>query len=540
MRMGSTIPTGERFANIERPRVPRSRFDLSFSHKTTFFDTSLFPVMIEEVLPGDTFDVSVAHVIRMLTPLTPLMDNMFVDFHFFFVPNRLVWENWERFQGAQDNPTDSIDFTVPDLNSSFAISWNGLGHYFGIPIVAGPRDATDFVNALPFRGYNLIWNQWYRDQDLQNSVTVNVDDGPDNYSYALLPRAKSKDYFSSCRPEPQKGPDVLLPLGTEAVIKGSGSPDAFGRTPMYMNALNAANTQAYVAQAIDASPFTLGMNADLGTAGTPLAWPKSTDAQYNYADLSDALGPSVNAMREAVAIQHLLERDSRGGTRYVEALLNRFGVVSPDFRLQRTEYLGGGRTRVGVQALPQTSESGTTPQGTLAGMATSTGAGIHVVKSFVEHGYFYCLMSLVTDQTYQQGLRRMWTRQTRYDFYEPGLAHLGEQAVLSKEIYWTGAGTSSDDESVFGYQERWAEYRYKQSYTSGAMSSNSLTPLDSWHLAYDFASRPSLNSAFIPADPPIARVVAVDSPEQFVADLYFRFFATRPLPVRSTPGLERF
>lgn len=528
--MRSTIPTGERFANLERPRVPRSRFDLSFSHKTTFFDTKLFPVMVEEVLPGDTFEVSVAHVIRMLTPLTPLMDNMFVDFHFFFVPNRLVWDNWERFQGAQDDPGDSTDYLVPVLSTSTmgTITEGSLGDYFGIPLV-GARNATDIINALPFRGYRRIWNEWYRDQDLQDSVTVQMDDGPDAISYELLARAKSKDYFSSCRPEPQKGPDVLLPLGSSApVTSTSGTGMQLGEVGSNAN---------FATVAFNSTGPTVILTAPTGGA---LANADKLEPIDLEADLTAALGPSVNAMREAVAIQHLLERDARGGTRYVESLLNRFGVVSPDFRLQRTEYLGGGRSRVGVQTIAQSSESGTTPQGTLAGMATSTNAGIGVVKSFVEHGYFYCLMSLVTDQTYQQGLRRMWTRQTRYDFYEPGLAHLGEQAVLSKELFWEANGTSGSDSDVFGYQERWAEYRFKQSYVTAAMQSGAAAPLDSWHLAYDFASRPSLNSAFIPAAPPIARVVAVDSPEQFVADLFFRFYATRPLPVRSTPGLERF
>lgn len=526
--MRSTIPTGERFANIERPRVPRSRFDLSFSHKTTFFDTKLFPVMVEEVLPGDTFDVSVAHVIRMLTPLTPLMDNMFVDFHFFFVPNRLVWENWERFQGAQDNPNSSTDYLVPGLahTAPAKVLEGSLYHYMGLPMNAVNRVATDFLSALPFRAYRLIWNQWYRDQDLQDSVTVLLDDGPDAATYDLLPRAKAKDYFSTCRPEPQKGPDVLLPIGSTAPVE---------------RVSNAPGWIVYGAGSNIPSGASSPM-ATLGTSRISLGGnPMSLDPDGGLeADLSQALGPSVNAMREAVAIQHLLERDARGGTRYVEALLNRFGVVSPDFRLQRSEYLGGGRTRVGVQTIAQTSESNTTPQGTLSGMATSTGAGIRVVKSFVEHGHFFCLMSLVTDQTYQQGVRKMFTRQTRYDFYEPGLAHLGEQAVLGKEIYWEGDGTSGDDSTVFGYQERWAEYRFKHSYTSAAMSSAASASLDSWHLGYDFGARPELNSAFIPSAPPITRVVAVSSPEQFVADLYFKFFATRPLPVRSTPGLERF
>lgn len=533
MRMRSTIPTGERFANIEKPRVPRSRFDLSFSHKTTFFDTKLFPVMIEEVLPGDTFDVKVAHVIRMLTPVTPLMDNMFVDFHFFFVPCRLVWENWERFQGAQDDPDSSTDFLIPTLavGTTGSITEGSLGDYFGIPLVSA-RDATDVLNALPFRGYRLIWNQWYRDQDLQDSVTVDIGDGPDAYVQQndLLPRAKAKDYFSSCRPEPQKGPDVLLPIGSTAPVESTGDP-----FQVVGAASGPQTTTVWRTGTTD-----LSLNSGAGWANAEQL--KFGDDTGLQTDLSAALGPSVNAMREAVAIQHLLERDARGGTRYVEALLNRFGVVSPDFRLQRTEYLGGGRSRVGVQTIAQTSASitGETPQGTLAGMATSTAAGIGVVKSFVEHGYFYCLMSLVTDQTYQQGLRKMWTRQTRYDFYEPGLAHLGEQAVLSKEIYYLGDGTASADNDVFGYNERWGEYRFKHSYVSAAMNSQASAPLDSWHLAYDFSARPELNAAFIPADPPISRVVAVDSPEQFVADLYFRFYATRPLPVRSTPGLERF
>jgi len=536
--MKSTIPTGERFANLSKPRVPRSRFDLSHSHKTTFFDTALFPVMVEEVLPGDTFEVRLAHVIRMLTPLAPLMDNMFVDFHFFFVPNRLVWENWERFQGAQDDPGDSTDFLIPVLDPAIGVGSAGVANtsrlaaLMGIPDVGAGRNATDIINTLPFRGYWKIWNEWYRDQDLQNSVPVPIDDGPDNIAWGLGIRCKSKDYFSSCRPEPQKGPEVLLPLGGSAPVISDGQ---------YMTFAKEVAATNFGTLNLDAGGGVVRLNLGAPQGGTINSGDNLMFGGDGLeSDLASAIGPSVNAMREAVAIQHLLERDSRGGTRYVESLLNRFGVVSPDFRLQRSEFLGGGRARVGVQSVVQSSESNTTPQGTLAGMATAVGGEIGVVKSFVEHGYFFCLMSLLTDQTYQQGLRRMWTRQTRYDFYEPGLANLGEQAVLSKELFYAATGTAGDDSDVFGYQERWAEYRFKESFVTGAMRSDHATPLDSWHLAYDFSARPELNSAFIPSDPPISRVVSVDSPEQFIADLYFRFYATRPLPVRSTPGLERF
>lgn len=535
--MKSTIPTSERFASIGRPQVPRSRFDLSHSVKTTFADTVIYPVMVEEVLPGDTWDVKLAHVVRLLTPLNPLMDNVFVDFHFFFVPNRLVWTNWERFNGAQDNPGDSTDFLVPiiDTAGGFNMPAIGGGIYYFWPRIRPiniPANGAE-ITSLVFRGFHLIWDQWYRDEDLQDShvgsvILPDLGDGPDPQTIgSLAARNKTKDYFTSCRPDPQKGPDVLLPMGTTAPVIDAGSAPTFTSSSggAYTSGLAKLSGNAMVGWTAGAAVGSGGM----GWANTGLE-----------ADLASALGPSVNAFREAVTVQQVYERDSRGGTRYVEHLLNHWGVVSPDFRLQRTEFIGGGRSRVGYNSVPATAETTGLPQGNLAGMATATNAGIGFVKSFVEHGHIFCLMSVKHDSSYQQGLDRMYSRRSRFEYYLPTLANLGEEGIPNKELYFQGdAASTNEDNDPVGYQERWARYRFAPSYVMGAMHSEYPGgSLDSWHLAYDFADLPALDGLIV-ADMPIERTVATSSDELFACDLHFSAFATRPLPVRSTPGLSR-
>lgn len=507
-----TLPTtnSHEFSRVPQAEIQRSTFNRVHGLKTTFDSGFLVPIYVDEVLPGDTFQMNATGFGRLATPIYPLMDNMYVETFFFYVPNRLIWDNWEKFNGAQDNPGDSTDYLVPQITGA-TVAENSLYDYMGLPTqVAG----IDF-NNLHGRAYNLIWNEWFRDENLQDSLVVAKGDGPDTYTdYTVQKRGKRHDYFTSALPWPQKGDAVNLPLGTTAPVAFEG----------------AVNDQIGVYQSDGTSP---GRLVDAGS------WPAFSNIapnqnNYLFTDLTAATSATINELREAFQIQRLYERDARGGTRYTEILQSHFGVTSPDARLQRPEYLGGQKSELNMQPVPQTSSTdSTSPQGNLSALGTLQSRGAFS-KSFVEHGVLIGMACVYADLTYQQGMNRMWSRRDRWDFYWPALAHLGEQAVLNQEIYTQG---TSADSQTFGYQERYAEYRYKPSQITGKMRSNATGSLDVWHLAQDFTSLPALNASFIEENPPVDRVIAVTTEPEFIWDWYFDLKTTRPMPVYSVPGL---
>lgn len=517
------------FAQVPRAEIPRSSFDRSHGHKTTLNAGFLVPIFVDEALPGDTFNVKMTGFGRLATPLHPFMDNVYLNTFFFAVPLRLLWSNFEKFMGEQDNPGASTDFLVPQMTApagGYAIG--SIHDYLGLPVLR----AGITHSALWHRAYNLIWNEWYRDQNLQNSVTVPLGDGPDTPgTYTLLRRGKRHDYFTSSLPWPQKGPAVNIPLGTSAPVYGIGI--ASGVSTTVNTTVNMKETGRSLTGAVPYAQSWRGTDANtVYIQNDPNAngWP------FIRADLSGATAATINQLRQAFQVQRLYERDARGGTRYTEIIKSHFGVTSPDFRLQRPEYLGGGQSNINVYAVPQTSSTSgqPTPPGELSAYATALVQGHGFTKSFTEHCVVIGLACIRADLNYQQGLPRMFSRRTRFDFFWPALAHIGEQAVLSKEIYADG---TAGDETVWGYQERFAEYRYKPSLITGQFRSDAPQPLDTWHLAQDYATRPLLNGTFIQEDPPISRVIAVPSEPHMILDCHFKFRAARPMPVFGTPGL---
>lgn len=535
------------FAMVPRSEIPRSRFRQQMTHKTAFDSGFLIPVYVDEILPGDSFDVKMTAFARLSTPIFPVMDNMYLESFFFFVPNRLVHANWVKLMGEQANPADSISFLVPNVvlaNSGDAVGT--LSDYFGIPGLGQLTGGAHLnVNALPFRAYNLIYNTWFRDENLINSVFQVTDDGPDGIgNYVLLKRGKRHDYFTSCLPFVQKGTAIGIPLGTTATVRTNATDLVTGAQANPMRVLHTSGAGVFAASLVlgtDAGGTNVVGGANAAGASAGGAYPSNL-----YADLSTATTATINALRLAFQTQKLLERDARGGTRYTELVRSHFGVISPDARLQRPEYLGGGSTAVNISPVAQTTPSGiagtTTKMGSLAAFGTALAHSHGFSHSFTEHGFVIGLVNVRADLSYQQGVRKMWYRRSRYDHYFPVFAALGEQAVVNGEIYAVGSATGGitagdQDQNVFGYVPRWDEYRYKPSLITGIFRSTAAGSLDAWHLAQKFTGLPTLNSTFISENPPVNRVVAVTTEPQFIFDAFFDIMAGRPLPMYSVPGL---
>lgn len=543
------------FSQLPHADISRSTFDRSHSLKTSFNVGDVVPFYVDEVLPGDTFDVKTSKVIRMPSLITPLMDNIYLDTYFFFVPNRLVWDHWRQFNGENTESAwlPQTEYEVPQITAPEG-GWNigTLADYFGIPTgVSGLS-----VNALPFRAYSLIVNEWFRDENLTDPLVIPTDDttvvGVNTGEYITdtakggLPfkAAKYHDYFTSCLPSPQKGPDVTIPVASAGNLPVVPGPD-FPASQYPLPPLKFGSV-------VDGSPASTGGKSypytatwfDSGVPGKVALIDGTTWNNYgSFTNLwavadGNAAAATINQLRMAFQIQKLYEKDARGGTRYIEILKAHFGVTSPDARLQRPEYLGGNRIPINVNQIVQQSQTtDQSPQGNPVGLSLTSDTHSDFRKSFVEHGFVIGLMVARYDHTYQQGLERFWSRRDRFDYYWPVFANIGEQAVKNREIY--AQGTAQDDE-VFGYQEAWADYRYKPNHVTGEMRSQSPQSLDVWHLGDDYDKLPSLSDAWIREDGKnVDRVIAVTSAitHQFFADIYISCRSTRPMPMYSIPGL---
>lgn len=528
----STTLSQTHFAQVPASEIQRSSFDRSHGYKTTFNEGFIYPVYLDEVIPGDTFEMKATAFARMNTLLHPIMDNLYLDLHFFWVPNRLVWANWTQFMGERINPTDNPEnYTVPkvsiDLNRQ---EHTDLASYFGIPNYVGSGPSSITVNALPFRAYKLIWNYWYRDENVMNSMTVPTGNGPDTYDSlykGLLGRSKKHDYFTSCLPWPQKGSPVFIPLSTSAPVVSDALTGGTGSVRMVAG----INRALYAASGGN----TVGYDGASASSNTTFTWPSITQKTGLIADLREATAVTINDLRTAFQIQRMLERDARGGTRYKELILSHFGVNMPDAQWQ-PEYLGGGHTMINVSPVAATFSGTEVATGDLGAVATALGSA-NFTKSFTEHGFVMGFISVRSDLTYQNGVERFWRRNTRYDYYWPTLAHLGEQAVFNYELYATGDSVAGKDDTVWGYQERYAEYRYKPGRITGVLASNNPVSLDTWHVAQDFYDVPPLNYEFLFDAPSIDRVVAVPSQPKFILDAWFQLKCHRAMPTYSVPGL---
>lgn len=557
------------FSNAPQVYQKRSRFDRSFVRKMTFDEGKLVPFFVDEVLPGDTISLTVRDFCRLATPVAPFMDNLYLDKFFFFVPNRLVWEHWQNFCFEQEDPDDSTDYVVPTCQlAGGTVGENGIGtvwDYFALP--TGLTNALN-VNALPFRMYYLIWNEWFRDENLQKSVKIDKSDANSVFNavrisdqpswifstgttyvngFALAPRGKRFDYFTSALPFQQKGPGVSIGLaGTATIVDPSPVTGYFvqqadtnlgaaqfsedgGVHSVYTGSGSLEYQGGYSTSIVGHSVNGSGVATATAVAGS--SWLSNSA----YADLDSSSIFTISSLRTAFQMQKFYERLARGGSRYTEVLTSFFGVVSPDSRLQRPEYLGGSSKMMNINPVAQTSSTGdVTPQGNLAAYGVSASKYHAFTKSFVEHGYIIGLLEVRADLTYQQGINKMWLRSTVYDWYWPTFSHLSEQAILNAEIYAQG---TEEDKGVFGYQERYAEYRYHPSEICGHFRSTYTKPLDVWHLSQKFDSLPTLSDQFIQDKPPVERVVAVKNYPHFLIDIGFKYHTTRAMPMYGIPGL---
>lgn len=529
--------------------ISRSRFSRDSKHTTTFDAGELIPFYVDEVLPGDTFDVQTSMVVRMPSLQTPVMDNLYVDTYFFFVPNRLTWEHWKEFQGenTQSAWIPEVEYSIPQLEAPVN-GWisHSIADYMGIPI-----DVDNIsVNALPFRALGLIINEWFRDENLLDPLNVPVSDstvtGTNGTNYITdvakggmpFKVAKYHDYFTSCLPAPQKGPDVTIPITTAGYLPviARDEENEISQARLLVELTSQDGLEEYIGHFAGQSQSSIGpTNLTVAAENDP----NSYEAHFTnlWASLGDGFQNSatINQLRTAFQIQKLYERDARGGTRYIEILKSHFGVTSPDYRLQRPEYLGGQRFPVSMTQVTQENYSASSPLGKTAAYSLTIDTHKDFTKSFTEHGYIIGVMCVRYPHTYSYGIERFWSRKQRFDFYMPVFANLGEMAVLNKEIY--AQGTSEDDE-VFGYQEAWADYRYKPNRVSGLMRPQATGTLAYWNLADEYTSLPRLSADWINEDKsPVNRVIAVQNQPQFLADIYVKNNTTRAMPVYSIPGL---